>query len=547
MRKLIFVLYLLFAVFTSLMAGDYEELQKLVASDRATDDLFAFSASISGDYAIVGAYAEDEDASGNNTLNMAGSAYIFMRNGTSWDQQAKIVASDRDAYDGFGYSASISDDYAIVGAYAEDEDASGNNTLNMAGSAYIFMRNGTSWDQQAKIVASDRTRGDVFGSIVSISGDYAIVGVRDEDEDASGNNTLSMAGSAYIFMRNGTSWDQQAKIVASDRDAYDGFGHSVSISDDYAIVGARDEEQDASGNNTLEGAGSAYIFYRDGSTWAQQTKIVASDRAAGDRFGNSVSISGDYAIVGAPGEDEDASGNDTLTSAGSAYIFKRDGTSWSQQAMIVASDRGERDEFGNSVSISDDYAIVGAAHESEDASGNNTRKYAGSAYIFMREGTNWTQQAKIVASTRSMYDLFGYSASISGDYAIVGVPGEEEDASGNNYMASAGSAYIFSLHTIEDKITIPENDIPQEFSLNQNYPNPFNPTTTISYQLSAQSDVELSIFDINGKLVETLVNDHVSAGYYNVNWDVSNVNSGIYFYRLQAGDLIDTKKMVFMK
>jgi hypothetical protein len=486
MRKLIFVLYLLFAVFTSLMAGDYEELQKLVASDRATDDLFAFSASISGDYAIVGAYAEDEDASGNNTLNMAGSAYIFMRNGTSWDQQAKIVASDR-------------------------------------------------------------TRGDVFGSIVSISGDYAIVGVRDEDEDASGNNTLSMAGSAYIFMRNGTSWDQQAKIVASDRDAYDGFGHSVSISDDYAIVGARDEEQDASGNNTLEGAGSAYIFYRDGSTWAQQTKIVASDRAAGDRFGNSVSISGDYAIVGAPGEDEDASGNDTLTSAGSAYIFKRDGTSWSQQAMIVASDRGERDEFGNSVSISDDYAIVGAAHESEDASGNNTRKYAGSAYIFMREGTNWTQQAKIVASTRSMYDLFGYSASISGDYAIVGVPGEEEDASGNNYMASAGSAYIFSLHTIEDKITIPENDIPQEFSLNQNYPNPFNPTTTISYQLSAQSDVELSIFDINGKLVETLVNDHVSAGYYNVNWDVSNVNSGIYFYRLQAGDLIDTKKMVFMK
>jgi len=96
-------------------------------------------------------------------------------------------------------------------------------------------------------------------------------------------------------------------------------------------------------------------------------------------------------------------------------------------------------------------------------------------------------------------------------------------------------------------VTIPENDIPTEFSLEANYPNPFNSTTAINYQLLADSDVELSIFDMNGKKVATLVNEAKSTGYYSVKWDASGLSSGIYFYRLQTGDFVDTKKMVFMK
>ena len=189
-----------------------------------------------------------------------------------------------------------------MGAYLEDEDASGANTQSSAGSAYIFERDGLgNWTQAQKLTASDRATGDRFGYSVSISGDYAIVGAIGEDHDASGANTQSDAGSAYIFERDGLgNWTQAQKLVASDRAADDRFGNSVAISGDYAIVGANWEDEDASGANTQTDAGSAYIFERDGSgNWTQAQKLTASDRAAGDWFGYSVSISGDYAIVGA--------------------------------------------------------------------------------------------------------------------------------------------------------------------------------------------------------------------------------------------------------
>jgi hypothetical protein len=320
MKKILRILYLLLGIFIILQASDYDEIQKLVSSDRAASDWFGYSVSISGDYAIVGASSEDEDASGNNTLTGAGSAYIFKWDGTNWSQQSKLVA-DRAANVQFGVSVSISGDYAIVGANYEATDASGNNYLLDAGSAYIFKRDGTNWSQEAKLVASDRALESNFGFSVSISGDYAIVGAFSEAKDASGNNPLNDAGSAYIFKRDGTSWSQQAKLVASDRAVHDYFGWNVSISGDYAIVGAYSEDEDASGNNTLTGAGSAYIFKWDGTSWTQEAKLVASDRKQNDYFGQSVSISGDYAIIGAYYEDEDALGFSTLNAAGSAYIF----------------------------------------------------------------------------------------------------------------------------------------------------------------------------------------------------------------------------------
>jgi len=176
-----------------------------VASDRGFGDLFGSSVSISGDYAIVGAYNEDHDASGGNGLSNAGSAYIYYRNegGTdNWGEVTKIVASDRAADDFFGVSVSINGDYAIVGAFWEDQDASGGNTLTNSGSAYILYRNegGTdNWGEVTKIVASDRAVDDLFGISVSINGAYAIVGAHAEDHDASGGNTLTNSGSAYLF------------------------------------------------------------------------------------------------------------------------------------------------------------------------------------------------------------------------------------------------------------------------------------------------------------------------------------------------------------
>ena len=318
--------------------------QKVMASDAQADDHFGVPAAISGDYAIVGAYAEDAGGS------YAGAAYVFHRTGTnSWDEGVKIVASDASAGDYFGCSVAISGDYAIVGA--QDKRA-----------AYVFHRTGTnSWDDGVKIVASDAGVNYNFGVSVAISGDYAIVGAHYADVDG------ISAGAAYVFHRTGTnSWDERVKIVASDGQADDCFGFSVAISGDYAIVGA--DWGDAGGIN----AGTAYVFHRTGTnSWDGGVKIVASDAQAYDAFGCSVAISGDYAIVGAYGEDAGGS------YAGAAYIFHRTGTnSWDGGVKIVASDAQAGDYFGTLVAISGDYTIVGASME--DAGGSN----AGAAYIF---------------------------------------------------------------------------------------------------------------------------------------------------------------------
>jgi len=226
----------------------------------------------------------------------------------TWNEIMKSVASDRGSTDNFGYSVAISGDYAIVGAHLESEDANGANTATYSGSVYILKKDqgGTdNWGEVTKIVASDRASSDRFGTSVCIDGEYAVVGAFVEDHDANGANTLSNAGSAYIFKKDqgGTdNWGQVKKIVASDRAAIDQFGFSVSISGDYVLIGADRESEDANGANTLYDAGSAYIFNKNqGGTdnWGQVKKIVASDRNIGDGFGKSVFIDGEYAIVGA--------------------------------------------------------------------------------------------------------------------------------------------------------------------------------------------------------------------------------------------------------
>ena len=404
------------AIRTVILDGEQAKIQ---ASDKQASDFFGFSVSISedGNTAIVAASHDDTTSGYNN----AGGAYIFTRSGTTWTQQAKIQASDGRSMHYFGWSIAISGDgnTAIVGAFG-------------ANSAYIFTRSGTSWSEQQKIQAAS----DLFGRSVSMSddGNTAIVG-------APGDYP---AGAAYIFTRSGTTWTQQQKIQASDKQADDYFGTSVSISSDgnTAIVGAYGEDTGATSAGATS-AGAAYIFTWSGTTWTQQQKIQASDKQASDFFGFSVSISedGNTAIVGAYGED--TGGSD----AGAAYIFTRSGTSWSEQQKIQASDKQASDQFGRSVSISDDgnTAIVGAYLEDTGATEEDTGVTdAGSAYIFTRSGTTWTQQRKIQASDKQAYDYFGWSVAISGDGETTIVGAIYEDTVGAPTGASdTGAAYIY--------------------------------------------------------------------------------------------------------
>ncbi|GAB3946479.1 hypothetical protein GCM10028805_17070 [Spirosoma harenae] len=360
------------SLFRPAIAQNWNQIIAAAASDAAVGDNLGVSVSISGDYAIVGAPTKNF---------IRGAAYVFIRSGNTWIQQAALTASDAALGDNFGISVSLSGDYAIVGAHTKSTNR---------GAAYVFVRSGTSWSQQAKLTPSDAALGDQFGVSVSMSGDYAIVGA---------NTKGFIKGAAYVFVRSGTSWSQQAKLSASDGIAGDNFGVSVSMSGDYAIVGAN-------AKNFLRGA--AYVFVRSGTSWSQQAKLTPSDPVAGDNFGFSVSISGDYAIVGAH-----LKKIDTNELQGAAYVFARSGTSWDQQAKLSASDGIIADNFGISVCLSGDYAIIGTPTKSF---------LKGAAYVFARSGTNWGQQAKLTASDRVIGDNFGVSVAVSGHYAIVGTP-----------------------------------------------------------------------------------------------------------------------------
>ncbi|TAD88167.1 MAG: hypothetical protein EAY75_05535, partial [Bacteroidetes bacterium] len=343
-----------------------------------------------------------------------------------------------------------------VGASSEDEDAAGMNTANGAGSAYIFSQNEggpNNWGQVKKIVASDRAANDNFGTSVAISGGTVVVGASSEDEDAAGMNTISDAGSAYVFSQNGggaNNWGQYQKIALSESAVNQYYGWSVAMDGEYAVVGAIREPTDATGANAILHTGAAYIVRNISGTWTEIKKLVAADRAASDRFGYSVAISGNTVVVGAYLEDEDAAGMNTATDAGAAYIFNKDkggANNWGEVKKLVASDRAADDQFGYSVAISGTTVVVGAYFEDEDAAEANTALQAGAAYVFSKDQDgvdNWGQVKKLVAGDRAVNDQFGTSVAISGGTVVVGASREDEDASGGSTSTDAGSAYIFS-------------------------------------------------------------------------------------------------------
>jgi hypothetical protein len=437
MKKFIIPVAVVAAVGWVVAFGALSEV-KLTASDAEWGDYFGYSVAVSGDIAVVGAYGEDAGGSA------AGAAYVFQRDagGDNWGEVAKLVASDAEAGDYFGYSVAVSGEIAIVGAYGEDAGGSA------AGTAYVFQRDvggADNWGEVAKLVASDAEAGDYFGYSVAVSGDVAIVGGYGEDEWG------SAAGAAYVFQRDwggANNWGEKKKLPASDAGAGDSFGYSVAVAGDIAIVGAYGE--DAGGSD----AGAAYVFQRDNGgtdSWGEVKKLVASDPQAADYFGVSVAVGGDNAVVGATYEDERGS------AAGAAYVFQRDvggSDKWGQVKKLMADDAEAGDHFGSGVAVGGDI-MVGAA--GEDAKGSD----AGAAYVFGEDmgGTdNWGQVEKLMASDAQAGDFFGASVSLveGGGTAFAGA--YFEDARGSD----AGAAYAFrSLPSVGGIQALPDRARPE--------------------------------------------------------------------------------------
>ena len=335
--------------------------------------------------------------------------------------------------------------------------------------------------------ASNTEAGDKFGYAVSLSdsGDTLAVGAPFEDSNAIGingnqaDNSAGSSGAAYIFTRNGNTWAQQAYIKASNTGAGDRFGDSLSLSDDgnTLAVGAWIEQSNASGingnqaDNSADYSGAVYVFTRSGTAWTQQAYVKASNTAAGDQFGEIVSLSGDgnTLAVGTRLEDSNATGingnqtDNSANGAGAVYVFTRSGTVWSQQAYVKASNTEAMDWFGWAASLSGDgnYLAVGATRESSVSAGvnrdqtNNLAGSAGAVYVYKRTGNTWAQQAYVKSCNPTVGQEYGFAVSLSfyGNTLAVGAPSEDSSSINiynhrgcfvNTNASNAGAVYVIT-------------------------------------------------------------------------------------------------------
>jgi len=582
---------------------------KLTATNGSSGDEFGASVGLHGDVAVVGARFAGTPG------NEPGAAYVFVRSGGTWAQQDQLTAGDGEDGDGFGTAVAVSGDVAVVGAPRDDEGGED------AGAVYVFVRQGSTWTKQAKLLADDAEPTDFFGVAVALSGDYLLVGAPRDDEGGED------AGAAYVFFWDGQAWAQQAKLTTGDPVNGDTFGNAVALDGAYAVIGAvGDNFPDAK-------SGSAYVFVRDGQAWEEQDKIFAPDGTEENYFGNAVAIRGDHILVGMSRDDDED------TDAGSAYVFVRNGDQWARQVKLLASDAAMGDELGHAVALSGAYAVVTARRDDEAADD------AGAAYLFKYDASTatWgqgcttlgttrlcTESARLTAEDASAGDEYGHAVALDGITTIVTASSDDGRGSAYTYELAApaapqltapadrasgvsanvelrwqavagATAYWVQVATSSSFVTTVvdaptltapryqasaladntthfwrvaasnavgpgawsvvrrftvgtgtaveqvDDEVPAGYQLDQNYPNPFNPTTTLSFALPEAAHVQLTVYDTAGLAVTTLVDEPLAAGRYTATWAAAGRASGVYVVRMQAGGEVQTRKMILVK
>ena len=405
-------------------AQTVNEQQKLTASDREFLDYFGQSVAMDGDTAVIGARLNDDNG------NQTGSAYVFTGSPGVWTEQQKLTASDSVPGSHFGFSLAIDGDAVVIGAAGTDY------TGLRPGAAYVFTRSlfGGLFTEQQKLTASDGYSNDKFGASVDVHGDTTVIG-------ASGLTLPSHAGAAYVFTRStlGGPWTEQQKLTARGGVAgYRFFGFSVAIFGDTAVIGNYLDP-----NNGIN-SGAAYVFTRNAGVWTEQQKLTPSDGVGSDFFGHSVAMDGDTAVIGAPGDDygnpsDFPYGNES----GAAYVFTRSAGVWTEQQKLTASDGGPIGQFGFSVAVDGDTAVIGARRD------NDNGLDSGAAYVFTRFAGEWFEREKLAASDSVARDWFGHSVAVDGDTAVIGAWGEGDDDIDPTLPSAAGAAYVFaSLGTL---------------------------------------------------------------------------------------------------
>ena len=609
MKKTYFVLLTLITIFSSTIFAQWREIITS-ASDRENNDRYGSSVAISGKYAIIGASGDDFST---------GAAYILKNENGTWSEVQKIVASDGTQNDSYGSSVAISGNYAVVGApysntsrgtiyiYENQDgtwielDRSRGRTVDSffgisvaisendifvgvgscCGTVTVLRENSGVWNFIQRLTPSGARDNDYFGSSVSISNDYAIIGARGIRE--------RKPGQAFIFKKTNGFWREVQRLRASDYSLnnHANFGNSVSISDNYAIVGAYN-----SNVYNRENSGAAYIFKNERGIWREIKRITSSSPFGNTHFGKSVSISGTQAIVGEPEASDESQRWQGFfaTMYGATTQCFMSGGIWIRGQKFFGLYEDPLSSVGNSVAISGNYAIAGAfMQDILSRIPLISHEDAGVAYIFNHPSrlTVIFSSLKVVTrkntatftwSTRREVNNYGFeieatTSSLSNSNSgkpltspkviwkkIGFVKGNGNTNSLKNYtyryMGGVGYKFYRLKQISTDGNTEYSNIVSVSKSKNnplgktklfKNYPNPFNPSTQISFTLADAGNVNVSVYNALGQKVAELVNGNMNAGTHKVEFNGSNLSSGLYIYRLETPNYSKTMKMLLLK
>lgn len=370
--------------------------QRLAAPDAIENGDFGLAIGLSGDTLVVGEQRDNERG------DTAGAAYVFTREGERWIATAKLFASDAAPGFRFGRNVAIDADTLVVTGGGLGRDDLPTRAV------YVFQRDGDNWIEQARLQPDELTPFNGFGDGLAIEDTVLVVGDQfddDADEDA---------GAAHVYERDGTRWVHRQKLLASDGIDDSRFGQSVSLSANHMVIGANGYHV-----NDVQRQG-VYVFVRGGTSWVLEQKLIPDEIVDNDKFGFSVAIQGKTVVVGAFGR------NTRGPNSGAAYVFALREDEWTLSQRLFAADGDANDGFGQAVAIDDDKVVVTAMTDecSKDC------LFAGAAYVYQRDGTTWTQIGELAPDVREDWSFFGFDAALDEGTVVIGAPWEDENRLG---------------------------------------------------------------------------------------------------------------------
>lgn len=455
--------------------GTWNQKQKIAATGinrgvagtnaRVASDLFGWSVGVRGEIMVIGAPNHDYDQNGRNVLTNSGAVFLYSRDPVTqlWVQKQKLVGwgQDRVTNDQYGFATAGDGNFLAVGAPGQSYDGKSDYYVSGAGAVYIWSYSDGDWNYVQKLSAQDgptntnRLAGDQFGYSMVMVGEYLIVGAPTHDLDSTGVNSVTDAGAVFVYRRVSGLYTLVQKITpTANRGAADLFGYSMAVDGDTLVVGAPQHDFDATGANSITDAGAVWVYRLNNSTWNLEAKVTPTGtnaRVAGDQFGYSVSVKNGLMVVGAPYQDYDQLGGNTITDSGAAWVFRRSGSTWNLEDKVsqTGEERRNGDNLGSSVSVWADTMVVGAPNHGYDRFNRAFLANAGAAYVFKWNGNAWTYSNKLTpigANARNANDLFGSSVAVWNGYIVIGAPQHAYDTDGTTTVTNGGAAWVFALN-----------------------------------------------------------------------------------------------------